>query len=121
MQVAIAGAGLVGRLLGWRLTERGAQVTLYERAPRCAPASAAHMAAAMLAPVSELPETQSVVFEQGRESLAQWPAWLRTLGVPHGFDGSLLVAHGQDLPLLDKTKFLVPEELTMSQFVTIIR
>ena len=27
----------------------------------------------------------------------------------------------RDLPLLDKTKFLVPEELTMSQFVTIIR
>ncbi|XP_020891940.2 microtubule-associated proteins 1A/1B light chain 3C [Exaiptasia diaphana] len=27
----------------------------------------------------------------------------------------------RDLPLLDKTKFLVPQELTMSQFVTIIR
>lgn len=27
----------------------------------------------------------------------------------------------QSLPILDKTKFLVPEELTMSQFSTIIR
>ncbi|WAR19993.1 MLP3C-like protein [Mya arenaria] len=27
----------------------------------------------------------------------------------------------QSLPILDKTKFLVPQELTMSQFATIIR
>lgn len=102
MQVAIAGAGLIGRLLGWRLAEDGARVTLYERASRHAPESAAHVAAAMLAPVSELPDTEPLIFQQGRESLAQWQAWLPMLDVPHGVDGSLLVAHGQDAPLLEK-------------------
>ena len=100
--VAIAGAGLLGRLIGWRLAERRAEVTLYERAARHAPQSAAHVAAAMLAPVSELPDTAPSIFEMGRTSLKMWPRWLRELDVPHGIDGSLLVAHGADAPLLDK-------------------
>lgn len=102
MQVAIAGAGLIGRLLGWRLTEQGARVTLYERAAQDAPESAAHVAAAMLAPVSELPDAEAAIFQQGRQGLARWQEWLPALDVPHGIDGSLLVAHGQDAPLLGK-------------------
>ena len=117
MRVAIAGAGLVGRLLGWRLTRRGAEVTLYESASRRAPASAAHAAAAMLAPVSELPDTEPAVLRLGRASLAQWPAWLAELGVPHGFDGSLLVAHGQDQALLDKFHRSLGEHRRLAQWL----
>ncbi|MCY3813995.1 MAG: FAD-dependent oxidoreductase [Gammaproteobacteria bacterium] len=100
--VAIAGAGLMGRLIGWQLVKRGADVTLYERTPRHAPASAAHVAAAMLAPTSELPDSDDAVFAMGQQSLSAWPAMLDELGVPYGIDGSLLVAHGPDGPLLDK-------------------
>ena len=102
IQVAIAGAGLMGRLIGWQLTKRGAEVTLYERTPRNAPGSAAYIAAAMLAPTSELPESDTSIFEMGQESLRLWPAMLDELDVPHGITGSLLVAHGPDGPLLDK-------------------
>lgn len=102
MRVEIAGAGLMGRLIGWRLTERGANVTLHERAARDAPESAAHVAAAMLAPVSEFPDADPAVFEMGRTSLELWPSMLDALDVPYGIDGSLLVAHGTDGPLLDK-------------------
>ena len=102
MRVAIAGAGLIGRLIGWRLTERGADVTLWERAERDAPASAAHAAAAMLAPASEAPDADPAIFSMGKRSLALWPPMLEALGVPYGMDGSVLVAHGQDAPLLDK-------------------
>ena len=102
LKVAIAGAGLMGRLIGWQLVKRGANVTLYERTPRHAPASAAHVAAAMLAPVSELPESDAAIFAMGQQSLRAWPAMLDELGVPYGISGSLLVAHGPDGPLLDK-------------------
>ena len=102
MRVEIAGAGLMGRLIGWRLARAGAAVTLYERATRTAPQSAAHVAAAMLAPVSEYPDADPEVFAMGKRSLALWPEWLDELNVPYGMSGSLLVSHGPDGPLLDK-------------------
>ncbi len=102
MRVEIAGAGLMGRLIGWRLTQAGADVTLYERASRSLPESAAHAAAAMLAPVSEYPDADPEIFAMGRHSLTVWPALLDALNVPYGTTGSLLVAHGPDGPLLDK-------------------
>ena len=102
MRVEIAGAGLMGRMIGWRLSGEGAAVTLYERAPQSAPQSAAHAAAAMLAPASEYPDADPAIFEMGRRSLELWPPLLDALSVPYRIDGSLLVAHGPDGPLLDK-------------------
>lgn len=102
MRVEIAGAGLMGRMIGWRLAEGGAEVTLHERASREAPESAAQAAAAMLAPVSEYPDADPAIFEMGRRSLELWPPLLDALDVPYSIDGSLLVAHGPDGPLLDK-------------------
>ena len=102
MKVEIAGAGLMGRMIGWRLTEGGADVSLHERAPPAAPQSAAHAAAAMLAPVSEYPDADPAVFEMGKRSLELWPPLLDALAVPYSIMGSLLVAHGPDGPLLDK-------------------
>ena len=102
MKVEIAGAGLMGRMIGWRLTAGGADVSLHERAPRTAPESAAHAAAAMLAPVSEYPDADPAIFEMGKRSLELWPPLLDALAVPYSIMGSLLVAHGPDGPLLDK-------------------
>ena len=101
MDIAIVGAGLMGRLLGWRLTESGHRVTLFERSEANVPGSAAHVAAAMLAPMSELPDSDHAVFEMGMEALMVWPQWLDTLEVPHGFDGAIAVAHRTDVALLE--------------------
>lgn len=100
MRIAIVGAGLIGRLLGWRLNEAGHRATLFERSERDEPESAAHVAAAMLAPMSELPDSDAEVYGMGTASLPVWRQWLPELDVPHGFDGSIAVAHRTDETLL---------------------
>ena len=101
MRIGIAGAGLMGRLIGWRLTQAGHDVTLCEKASRTAPASAAHVAAAMIAPMSELPDSEPEVARMGWTGLPVWCRWLEELGVPHAFDGAVAVAHRSDEALLD--------------------
>ena len=101
MDIAIVGAGLMGRLLGWRLSEAGHRVTLFERSAAGEPESAAHVAAAMLAPMSELPDSDAAVFEMGTKSLKVWPKWLAKLDVRHAFDGAIAVAHRTDVALLE--------------------
>lgn len=102
MRVAIAGAGLIGRLLGWRFTRRGCSVTIFERASEHKPRSAAHVAAAMLAPMSERPNCEPQISAMGLASLDTWANWCEQLGVTYGINGAVAVAHGVDLPLLDK-------------------
>ena len=101
MRIGIAGAGLMGCLVGWRLARAGHDVTLCERASRTAPASAAHIAAAMIAPMSELPDSEPEVARMGWTGLSAWPGWLKELDVPHAFEGAVAVAHRSDEALLD--------------------
>ena len=102
MDVAIAGAGLIGRLLGWQLVREGHRVRLYEREPRGRSTSSSYVAAAMLAPMSEYPDCDPTIWKMAQASLDSWPAILNELHVPYGFDGSLVVAHTQDASLLGK-------------------
>ena len=50
MHAAIAGAGLMGRLMAWRLLRAGWRVSLFERDPEGTDSAAAYTAAGMLAP-----------------------------------------------------------------------
>ncbi len=110
-RVAIAGAGLVGRLMAWRLARAGHDVHVVDpapgpEAPRTgvvdAPAdhAAAFTAAGLLCPWAELDQADVAVARLGRRSLARWPAIEAQLGAEPGAlvrcDGSLLVAHGGD-------------------------
>ena len=98
----IAGAGLMGSLLAWRLARTGCRVKVFEAAPEQAPAAAAHTAAAMVAPWAERSVCDDSVFQAGLISLRLWPELLAELAddsgvqVAYGRLGSLVVAHPAD-------------------------
>lgn len=98
--VAIAGGGLLGRLLAWRLTTDGHAVTLYESGGFSRSKSAAYTAAAMISPMSEVVVSDRSIYEMGIQSLALWSSWFENL--PASFNdlftrnGSVVVAHPLD-------------------------
>jgi glycine oxidase len=102
---AIAGAGLVGSLLAWRLLETPQtkpHVVLFEKGQLQYPRSAAHTAAAMISPLSEVVVSERAIYDMGMHSLQLWPEWLAQLNeksaapVSFNSDGSLVVAHASD-------------------------
>jgi glycine oxidase len=102
MKAAIAGAGLAGRLVAWRLARKGWQVSLFDSALRSEKRSASAVAAAMLSPLAELATGDEVVFQLGQTAMALWPKWLDELhhdsgcAVYYRRDGALVVAHAAD-------------------------
>ena len=108
MQVAIAGAGLLGRLCAWRLAMQGVEVTLYEAGDFHLPLGACWTAAGMISPLSELVNAEHEVFLMGMQGLSIWPVWVAELEEQTGFpvsyheDGSVLVAHSLDRAELDQ-------------------
>lgn len=76
MNIAILGAGLVGRLLAYRLAQQGHHIDLYERGGPSGEQSAAYIAASMLAPVAESATAARLITELGLASLKIWPQWL---------------------------------------------
>ena len=107
MNIGIAGAGLIGRLLTWQLLRLGHSVALFDRDCADGELSAARVAAAMLAPYSEVVHGERAIFDWGRESLALWPALLDELKADSGLEvffqrrGSVVVVHAPDRSSLD--------------------
>jgi glycine oxidase len=129
MRIGIAGAGLLGRLLAWRLCCLGHSVTLHDPAdgPTDKSRAAGWTAAGMLSPSSELEGADLRLAELGWRSLALWADIVDQLPAPVYFrrEGSLLLAHRSDLgaarrlmdvlgcklPASQMPRALAPEEL----------
>ena len=113
LHVGIAGAGLAGRLLAWRLALSGASVSLLDAQNRDDLTSASQTAAAMLSPLAELAVSDDAVFALGQRSMQLWPQWLAQLATPVYFrqDGTLVVAHTQDGASLEHFSRLLHHKL----------
>lgn len=98
MKVAIVGAGLMGRLLAWRLSRQSIQVTLYDKATRQSTDSCGCTAAGMLAPFAERDKAEPTVWSLGEQSLGLWTSYLDELEFPVYFQqsGTIITSHSQD-------------------------
>lgn len=98
INVGIVGGGLLGRLTSWQLLLRGCAVTLFEAGSLAHCPGAARTAAAMISPLSELVDSERLIYDMGLEGLRLWPQWNQQLQTPINYqaDGSIVVAHSQD-------------------------
>lgn len=98
MHAAIAGAGIMGRLLAWRLVRAGWRVSLFDRDPPESGGAAAYTAAGMLAPWAEVESAEPLIHRVGLHGLALWSELLAELDTDGDFHvrGSLVVAHAGD-------------------------
>jgi glycine oxidase len=100
LNLGIAGAGLLGRLLAWRLAREDHRVTVFDPAPHAgARGAAGWTAAGMLSPVAELECANAQTAQRGLRSIELWSQVVPCLPQPVDFRraGSLLVAHRSDL------------------------
>lgn len=103
-RIAIAGAGLVGRLFSWALVRAGHQVEVFDASSGPAPEgpqrAAAFSAAGLLSPLAEQDSgADTSMVAAGWRSLQLWPRICARLPVQVHLrrEGSLLLAHRGDL------------------------
>lgn len=96
MKIAIAGAGIMGRLLAFSFVNAGWHVSLYDKNTKN---NCSEIAAGLLTPISELEKNDLIIFQLGTAALTQyWPNILSQLPNPIYFQqkGSLILAHPHD-------------------------
>ncbi len=104
MNIAIVGAGLVGRVVALNLLRDGDHtITIFDKDSKEGIKSAGFTAAGMLAPFAELETAESVIFDLGKRSMELWKPLLKETGVYDGLQtkGTIITAHPQDMPELE--------------------
>ncbi|MGQ0680534.1 MAG: glycine oxidase ThiO [Actinomycetota bacterium] len=98
--VVVAGGGIVGLSIAWRVAQQGMSVCLIDRSEE--PRGASWVAAGMLAPVTEAAFGEQRLLALNLEGARRWPAFASELAAGAGVDlghsgaGTLYVAHDRD-------------------------
>ena len=102
MNIAIVGAGLMGRLVALSLLRKkhpqNVTITLFDKDNKLAHNSAAYAAAGLLTPLGESLHCEPNIVNMGFESLRLWPILLDSLDEYTFFQqtGAIMVSHEQD-------------------------
>jgi glycine oxidase len=102
MNIAIIGAGLMGRLLALSLLRqkqsKSVTITLFDKDNKLAHNSAAYAAAGLLTPLGESLHCEPNIVNMGFEALRLWPTLLNSLDEYTFFQqtGTVMVSHEQD-------------------------
>ncbi len=99
-KASIAGSGISGLLLAWKLAKTGWQVSIIEASgkPCCSLA-----AGGMITPWAELEYCEPIIKDLGKNSLRLWPELDFSITDSRAFsaNGSLILAHPQDKKIWD--------------------
>jgi glycine oxidase len=99
--VLIVGGGVIGLAIGWRALREGLTVRLLEREPATA-SRTTHVAAGMIAPISEASPSEPALLALALASAARYPAFVAELEAETGLStgyrryGTLAVARDAD-------------------------
>lgn len=104
MHFGIAGAGLLGRLLAFRLVQSHHKVTLFDKDISSGFLSCGMTAAGMLTPYAEITAATEDIVDWGLCSIDLWKRYLSDLQRPEilTLTGTILLAHHQDRPVLQR-------------------
>src|SRR4051812_42402463 len=98
--VAVVGGGVIGLAVAWRARGRGLRTCVLDRG--ALGHATTHVAAGMLAPISEADAGERALLALGLDSARRWPAFAAELQeasglrVDHREQGTLLVARDRD-------------------------
>ncbi len=114
MNIGIAGAGVMGRVLAWQLQRAGCAVSIFDKDDIDYGDAAAYTAAGMLTPYCEVESAELMVYDLGKRSLTLWDELAAQLNGDLSYfkQGSLVVAHGADQADYDQFNQQVLHKLT---------